>query len=125
MVCLVAIASAFHMLVLDRLVVPDNALRVSDVATQGGGRDWIIRIYDSVGPETERRRWQAADKTYRIDIQQRGKHGFLLDITYRPESGASHRVRQQVRLAAGPTLVAAFGQAHSGGQIRVIVDRVK
>ena len=57
-VCMVAIASAFHVFRLDRVGVPDNGLRVTEVA-RDGGRDWVIRLYGSVGADAERRRWQA------------------------------------------------------------------
>lgn len=124
-VCLVAMASAFHVLLLDRLGVPENGLRVSEVTREDGGLDWTIRLYNSTGEGGMRRRWQAAGEGYRIDIQRRGENGFMLDIAYRPESQTRHRVRQQVRLAEGPTLVAAFGQAQRSGETRVIVDRVK
>ena len=107
-VCMVAIASAFHVFLLDRVGVPDNGLRVTEVA-RDGGRDWVIRLYGSVGADAERRRWQAV----------------VLDIAYRPGSQGRHRVRQRVRLAEGPTLVAAFGQASDDGETRIILDRVK
>jgi len=124
-VCLVAIASAFHVFLLDRVGVPDNGLRVSEVTREDGGLDWTIRLYDSVGKGKVRRRWQAAGEGYRIDVQRRGEHGLALDIAYRTEAQTRHRVRQQVRLAEGPTLVAAFGQAQGSGETRVIIDRVK
>ena len=123
-VCMVAIASAFHVFLLDRVGVPDNGLRVTEVA-RDGGRDWVIRLYGSVGPDAQRRRWQAVDDNYRIDIERRGDEGFVLDIAYRPGSQRRHRVRQRVRLAEGPTLVAAFGQASDDGETRIILDRVK
>ncbi len=124
-VCLVAIASAFHVFLLDRVGVPDNGLRVSEVTREDGGLDWTIRLYDSVGKGKVRRRWQAVGDNYRIDIERRGDEGFVLDIAYRPGSQGRHRVRQRVRLAEGPTLVAAFGQASDDGETRIILDRVK
>lgn len=123
-VCAVAIASAFHVFLLDRVSVPDNGLRVTEVA-RDGGRDWLIRLYDSVGADAERRRWQAVGDNYHIDIARRDDEGFVLDITYRPGSQVRHRVRQRVRLAEGPTLVAAFGQASDDGETRIILDRLK
>lgn len=124
-VCAVAIASAFHVFLLDPMGVPDNGLRVTETDTEDGGRDWIIRLYGSVGAGAERQRWRAVGEDYRIDIQRRGESGFVLDIAYRSASQGRHRVRQQVRLAEGPTLVAAFGQTADGGETRIIVDRVK
>ncbi|MEQ3723282.1 hypothetical protein [Alcanivorax sp.] len=124
-VCAVAIACAFHVFLLDRIGVPDTGLRVTETGTEDGGRDWIIRLYGSVGVEAERQHWRAIGEDYRIDIERRGENGFVLDIGYRTASQGRHRVRQQVRLAEGPTLVAAFGQAADGGETRIIVDRVK
>ncbi len=124
-VCVVALACAFHVFLLDRVGVPDNGLRVTEVSTEEGGLDWVIRLYGSVGPDAERQRWRAVGEDYRIDIQRRGESGFVLDIAYRPASQGRHRVRQQVGLAEGPTLVAAFGQAEGGGETRIIVDRVR
>lgn len=124
-VCAVAIACAFYVFLLERMDVPDNGLRVTEVGTEDGGRDWIIRLYGSVGADAERLHWRAVGEDYRIDIERRGEDGFVLDIAYRPASPGRHRVRQQVRLAEGPTLVAAFGQAADGGETRIIVDRVK
>lgn len=124
-VCLIVIASAFHVLLLDRVGVPDSGLRVSEVSREDGGLDWTIRLYERAGDGEVRRRWRASAEGYRIDIQRRGEHGFALDIAYQPESQTRHRVRQQVRLAEGPTLVAAFGQAQGSGETRVIIDRVK
>jgi hypothetical protein len=78
-----------------------------------------------VGVEAEWQHWRAIGEDYRIDIERRGENSFVLDIAYRTASQGRHRVRQQVRLGEGPTLVAAFGPAADGGETRIIVDRVK
>ena len=96
-VCLVAIASAFHVFLLDRVGVPDNGLRVSEVTREDGGLDWTIRLYDSVEKGKVRRRWQAAGEGYRIDVQRRGEHGLALDIAYRTEAQTRHRVTVRFR----------------------------
>ena len=41
-VCLVAIVSAFHFLVMERHGVPDSGIRVVEQGNEEGGRDWVI-----------------------------------------------------------------------------------
>ena len=121
-VCLVAIGSAFHLLVMERHGVPDNGIRVVEQGNDEGGRDWVIRLYQS----DRRHHWQVSGKGYAVAIDRLGKDSFSLDITYGSSGDGRHRIRQQVRLHEGPTLVAAFAASPSGaGDTRVIVDRVK
>jgi len=82
----------------------------------------VIRLYQS----DRRHHWQVSGKGYAVAIDRLGKDSFSLDITYGSGGDGRHRIRQQVRLDEGPTLVAAFGAGPSGaGDTRVIVDRVK
>ncbi|MBD3645072.1 hypothetical protein [Alcanivorax sp.] len=121
-VCLVAIASAFHFLVMERHGVPDSGIRVVEHGNDEGGRDWVIRLYQS----GSRHHWQASGDGYAVAIDRLGKDSFSLDIAYGSSGDRRHRIRQQVRLHEGPTLVAAFGAGPSeAGDTRVIVDRVK
>lgn len=121
-VCLVAIGSAFHLLVMERHGVPDNGIRVVEQGNDEGGRDWVIRLYQS----DRRHHWQVSGKGYAVAIDRLGKDSFSLDIAYGSSGDGRHRIRQQVRLHEGPTLVAAFAAGPSGaGDTRVIVDRVK
>ena len=121
-VCLVAIGSAFHFLVMERHGLPDSGIRVGEQGNDEGGRDWVIRLYQS----DRRHHWQVSGKGYAVAIDRLGKDSFSLDITYGSGGDGRHRIRQQVRLDEGPTLVAAFGAGPSGaGDTRVIVDRVK
>lgn len=122
-VCLVAIASAFHFLVMERYGVPDSGIRVRQVSADESGKDWVISLYE----EQERRRWQASGEGYQVHIERQGEDVFVLDIALPHGADAQrHRIRQQVRLAEGATLVAAFGaDGNTAGDTRVIVDRVK
>lgn len=121
-VCLVAIASAFHFLVMERYGVPDSGIRVVQQGSEDGGRDWVIRLYQS----DSRHHWQASGDGYDVAIDRLGSNSFALDIAYGDSGDGRHRIRQQVRLNTGATLVAAFGVSPVGaGQTRVIVDRVK
>ncbi|MBL4570537.1 MAG: hypothetical protein JKY21_05220 [Alcanivorax sp.] len=121
-VCLVAIASAFHFLVMERYGVPDSGIRVVEKGSEDGGRDWVIRLYQS----DSRHHWQASGDGYAVAIDRLGKDSFSLDIAYGASGEGRHRIRQQVRLNEGATLVAAFGaNGNTAGDTRVIVDRVK
>ena len=60
-VCLVAIASAFHFLVMERYGVPDSGIRVRQFSADESGKDWVISLYE----EQDRRR---------DDCQRPGKH---------------------------------------------------
>ena len=57
-VCLVAIGSAFHFLVMERHWVPDSGIRVVEQGNDEGGRDWVIRLYQS----DRRHHWQVSGK---------------------------------------------------------------
>ncbi|MFT6338897.1 MAG: hypothetical protein ACJAUN_000394 [Alcanivorax sp.] len=121
-VCLVAIASAFHFLVMERYGVPDSGIRVVNQRSDDGGRDWVIRLYQS----DSRHHWQASGDGYAVAIDRLGSNSFSLDIAYGSSGDGRHRIRQQVRLGEGLTLVAAFGAGPAeAGDTRVIVDRVK
>lgn len=121
-VCLVAIASAFHFLVMERYGVPDSGIRVVQQSNEDGGRDWVIRLYQS----DSRHHWQASGKDYAVAIDRLGSNSFALDIAYGGSGDGRHRIRQQVRLGEGLTLVAAFGGGPTeAGDTRVIIDRVK
>ncbi|WP_272962382.1 hypothetical protein [Alcanivorax jadensis] len=121
-VCLVAIVSAFHFLVMERHGVPDSGIRVVEQGNEEGGRDWVIRLYQS----DSRHHWQASGSGYDVAIDRLAKDSFSLDIAYGVSGDGRHRIRQQVRLHECPTLVAAFGAGPTeAGDTRVIVDRVK
>ncbi|MCG8392880.1 MAG: hypothetical protein MI745_07340 [Pseudomonadales bacterium] len=122
-VCSVTLVAAIHFLVLDRLGVPDSGIRVRQVSADESGKDWVISLYE----EQERRQWRASGDGYRVQIERQGEDVFVLDIALPHGADAQrHRIRQQVRLAEGATLVAAFGaDGDAAGDTRVIVDRVK
>lgn len=121
-VCLVAIASAFHFLVMERYGVPDSGIRVVQQSNEDGSSDWVIRLYQS----DSRHHWQASGKSYAVAIDRLGSNSFALDIAYGGSGDGRHRIRQQVRLGDGLTLVAAFGAGPTeAGDTRVIIDRVK
>ena len=77
-VCLVAIGSAFHFLVMERHGLPDSGIRVVEQGNDEGGRDWVIRLYQS----DRRHHWQVSGKGYAVAIDRLGKDSFSLDITY-------------------------------------------
>ena len=121
-VCLVAIASAFHFLVMERYGVPDSGIRVVQQSNEDGSSDWVIRLYQS----DSRHHGQASGKGYAVAIDRLGSNSFALDIVYGGSGDGRHRIRQQVRLSEGLTLVAAFGAGPTeAGDTRVIIDRVK
>ncbi|MED5389546.1 MAG: hypothetical protein VX793_11875 [Pseudomonadota bacterium] len=121
-VCMVAIACAFHFLVMGRYGVPESGIRVVEQSNTEGGRDWVIRLYES----DRRRHWQASGDGYAVTIDRQGVNHFSLDLAFgRSGKEGRQRSRQQVRLREGLTLVAAFGAGVAQpADIRVIVDRV-
>ena len=71
-VCLVAIASAFHFLVMERYGVPDSGIRVVNQRSDDGGRDWVIRLYQS----DSRHHWQASGDGYAVAIDRLCSNSF-------------------------------------------------